>query len=148
MPVITLPDGSTRSYDEPISVAQIAESIGAGLAKAALAGRVDNILVDTSHLVSVDAGAIPLVWNTGVWGDDTWQTNSVADNDGDGIVDPLDLDDDNDGLSDVDEAIYGSNPFLADTDGDGLTDGEEVALGRNPIINEGVIIIIINSAED
>jgi threonyl-tRNA synthetase len=55
MPIITLPDGSQRTYPEPISVEGIATSIGAGLAKAALAGRVDGKLVDTSHVVSHDA---------------------------------------------------------------------------------------------
>ena len=55
MPVITLPDGSQRTYPTPISVADIAASIGAGLAKAALAGRVDGKLVDTSHIVARDA---------------------------------------------------------------------------------------------
>ena len=48
MPQITLPDGSTRQYDQPVTVAGVAESIGPGLAKAALAGRVDGELVDTS----------------------------------------------------------------------------------------------------
>ena len=55
MPQITLPDGSKRDYENPVTVAGIAESIGPGLAKAALAGRVDGILVDTSQLVSADA---------------------------------------------------------------------------------------------
>ena len=55
MPVITLPDGSQKRFDQPVSVAQIAASIGAGLAKAALAGKVDGILVDTSALVDHDA---------------------------------------------------------------------------------------------
>ena len=55
MPVITLPDGSQRSYAQPITVGEIAHSIGAGLARAALAGRVNGQLVDTSHLISVDA---------------------------------------------------------------------------------------------
>ena len=40
MPNITLPDGSVRSFDHPVTVAEVAASIGAGLAKAALAGRV------------------------------------------------------------------------------------------------------------
>ena len=56
MPVITLPDGSQRSFEQPVTVAQVAESIGAGLAKAALAGRVDGTLVDTSFLIKGDAG--------------------------------------------------------------------------------------------
>jgi threonyl-tRNA synthetase len=54
MPVITLPDGSQRSFAQPATVAEIAQSIGAGLARAALAGKVDGQLVDTSHLVSSD----------------------------------------------------------------------------------------------
>jgi threonyl-tRNA synthetase len=52
---VKLPDGSIRSYDNPVTVAEIAASIGPGLAKAALAGRVDGKLVDTSHRVDTDA---------------------------------------------------------------------------------------------
>ena len=55
MPVITLPDGSQRSYEGPVTVQQVAESIGSGLAKAALAGRVGGRLVDTSHRIDTDA---------------------------------------------------------------------------------------------
>jgi threonyl-tRNA synthetase len=55
MPDITLPDGSRRHFDQAISVADIAAGIGAGLAKAALAGRLDGTLVDTSTLVDHDA---------------------------------------------------------------------------------------------
>jgi len=55
MPVITLPDGSQRSFEQPITVADLAASIGPGLAKAALAGRVDGRLVDTSFLIEHDA---------------------------------------------------------------------------------------------
>jgi len=55
MPVITLPDGSQRSFAGPVTVQQVAESIGSGLAKAALAGRVGGRLVDTSHLIDGDA---------------------------------------------------------------------------------------------
>ncbi len=54
MPIITLPDGTEKPFDSPVTVAQVAESIGAGLAKAALAGRVDGELVDTSHTISAD----------------------------------------------------------------------------------------------
>ncbi len=54
MPTITLPDGSTREFAESVSVAAIATSIGAGLARAALAGRVDGKLVDTSFVVETD----------------------------------------------------------------------------------------------
>jgi threonyl-tRNA synthetase len=52
---ITLPDKSVRQFDHPVSVAEVAMSIGAGLAKAALAGKVDGKLVDTSHVISRDS---------------------------------------------------------------------------------------------
>jgi threonyl-tRNA synthetase len=55
MVTITLPDGSQRAFDSAVTVAQVAGSIGAGLAKAALAGKVNDELVDTSHLISADA---------------------------------------------------------------------------------------------
>ncbi|MGL5986993.1 MAG: threonine--tRNA ligase, partial [Burkholderiales bacterium] len=54
MPVIRLPDGSERVFDAPVTVAQVATSIGAGLARAALAGKVDGTLVDTSYLIGND----------------------------------------------------------------------------------------------
>ncbi len=55
MPLVTLPDGSQRRFDAPVSVQQVAATIGTGLAKAALAGRVDGRLVDTSFLIEQDA---------------------------------------------------------------------------------------------
>jgi len=55
LPNITLPDGSVRSYPGPVSVAEVAQSIGAGLARAALAGKVDGRLVDTDHRITSDA---------------------------------------------------------------------------------------------
>jgi threonyl-tRNA synthetase len=55
VPVITLPDGSQRSYERAVSVAEVAASIGSGLARAALAGRVDGKLVDTSYVIERDA---------------------------------------------------------------------------------------------
>ena len=55
MVVITLPDGSQRRFDAPPTVAEVAASIGAGLAKAAIAGKVDGRLVDTSHRIESDA---------------------------------------------------------------------------------------------
>lgn len=59
MPVIRLPDGSSRSFEQPVTVADVAMNIGAGLAKAALAGKVtytgqEAKLVDTSHLIEQD----------------------------------------------------------------------------------------------
>jgi threonyl-tRNA synthetase len=55
MPVITLPDGSQRTFPAPLTVADLAARIGAGLARAALAGRVDGRLVDTSFVIEGDA---------------------------------------------------------------------------------------------
>ena len=55
MPQITLPDGSVRSFETAVTVDQIAQSIGAGLAKATLAGRVNGILVDSSFLIAEDS---------------------------------------------------------------------------------------------
>lgn len=52
---VRLPDGSQRQFDAPVTVSQVAASIGAGLAKAALAGKVDGKLVDTSYLIERDA---------------------------------------------------------------------------------------------
>ncbi|MBQ9682458.1 MAG: threonine--tRNA ligase [Neisseriaceae bacterium] len=55
MPQITLPDGSVRSFDHPVTVFEVAQSIGTGLARAALAGRVDGKLVDTTYLIENNA---------------------------------------------------------------------------------------------
>jgi threonyl-tRNA synthetase len=55
MPVVTLPDGSQRSFEKPVTVDEVAGSIGAGLRKAALAARVNGRLVDTSHVIERDA---------------------------------------------------------------------------------------------
>ncbi|MFZ9904362.1 MAG: threonine--tRNA ligase [Steroidobacteraceae bacterium] len=55
MPVITLPDGSQRTFDNPVTVAEVAASIGSGLAKAALAGKVGGKLVDTSFPIVADS---------------------------------------------------------------------------------------------
>ena len=55
MPNIKLPDGSVRQFPQPVTVAEVAASIGPGLAKAALAGRVNGALVDTSHRIDADA---------------------------------------------------------------------------------------------
>ena len=52
---VRLPDGSQRQFDSAVTVAQVAASIGSGLAKAALAGKVDGKVVDTSHLIDHDA---------------------------------------------------------------------------------------------
>jgi threonyl-tRNA synthetase len=56
MPNIRLPDGAIKTFEAPISVAEVASSIGPGLAKAALAGKVDGKLVDMSYVIDRDAG--------------------------------------------------------------------------------------------
>ncbi|MBV2120694.1 MAG: threonine--tRNA ligase [Candidatus Thiodiazotropha sp. (ex Ctena orbiculata)] len=55
MPVISLPDGSQRNFDDPVTVHDVAADIGPGLAKAAMAGRVNGELVDTSFLIEADS---------------------------------------------------------------------------------------------
>ncbi len=55
MPVITLPDGSQRQFDTPVTVMEVAQSIGAGLAKATLAGKVNGQAVDASYVMANDA---------------------------------------------------------------------------------------------
>jgi threonyl-tRNA synthetase len=55
MPVVTLPDGSQRRFDSPVTVDEVAGGIGAGLRKAALAARVNGKLVDTSYVIADDA---------------------------------------------------------------------------------------------
>jgi threonyl-tRNA synthetase len=55
MPAIRLPDGAIKQFDKPVTVAEVAASIGPGLAKAALAGKVDGKVVDTSHVIDKDA---------------------------------------------------------------------------------------------
>jgi threonyl-tRNA synthetase len=55
MPIITLPDGSEKSFDQALTVFEVAKSIGSGLAKATLAGKVNGEMVDASHLIKADA---------------------------------------------------------------------------------------------
>lgn len=55
MPVITLPDGSQRQFDNPVSVLDVANDIGPGLAKATIAGAIDNTLMDACDIISEDA---------------------------------------------------------------------------------------------
>jgi len=55
MPIITLPDGSQRVFEQSVTVLDVAASIGAGLARATLAGKVNDVLVDASYLIEVDA---------------------------------------------------------------------------------------------
>ncbi len=54
MPVITLPDGSQRAFEQPVTIHQVADDIGPGLAKAALAGKIGDRLLDTSYVINDD----------------------------------------------------------------------------------------------
>ena len=62
MPNVTLPDGTVKSYDQALSVAEVASSIGSGLAKAAIAGEIDGQMVDTSYMIESDA-ALAIITN-------------------------------------------------------------------------------------
>ena len=55
MPIVTLPDGSQRTFDAPLSVMELAESIGPGLAKACVAGKIDGVPVDAADIIDHDA---------------------------------------------------------------------------------------------
>jgi threonyl-tRNA synthetase len=55
MPIITLPDGTKKSFDQPLNVFEVAKSIGSGLAKATLAGKVNGELVDAAHVIDTDS---------------------------------------------------------------------------------------------
>ena len=55
MPVITLPDGSKREFDKPVTLMQVAEDIGPGLAKATVCGRINGELVDACEIIHDDA---------------------------------------------------------------------------------------------
>ena len=62
MPNVTLPDGTVKSYEQALTVAQVASSIGSGLAKAAIAGEIDGQMVDTSFLIESDS-ALAIITN-------------------------------------------------------------------------------------
>ena len=62
MPNVTLPDGTVKSYEQALTVAQVASSIGSGLAKAAIAGEIDGQMVDTSYMIESDA-ALAIITN-------------------------------------------------------------------------------------
>jgi threonyl-tRNA synthetase len=55
LPVVRLPDGSERKFDQPVTVMEVATSIGSGLARAAIAGKINGKLVDTSDLIKDDS---------------------------------------------------------------------------------------------
>ncbi len=55
MPIVTLPDGSQKAFEAPLTIMQLAESIGPGLAKACIAGKIDGLLVDAADLIEQDA---------------------------------------------------------------------------------------------
>ena len=58
MPIITLPDGSKKVFEQSVTILDIAESIGPGLAKATVAGKINGILVDASEKITEDSDVI------------------------------------------------------------------------------------------
>ena len=58
MPVITLPDGSKRVFKDSVTILEIAQSIGAGLAKATIAGKVNDVLLDATIPINVDSKVV------------------------------------------------------------------------------------------
>ncbi|MGB5442783.1 MAG: dockerin type I repeat-containing protein, partial [Gammaproteobacteria bacterium] len=80
--------------------------------------------------VKPKAGQAPFSWDYAL----AWQMTVLVDTDSDGIPDNIDMDDDNDGLTDADEATYGTNPLLADSDSDGFDDAMEITYGSDPLL--------------
>ena len=62
MPLIRLPDNSTRNFNNPVTIDDIAKDIGAGLAKAAVAGKIDGQLVDASEIISDASTNLPSIF--------------------------------------------------------------------------------------
>ena len=58
MPIITLPDGSKKEFEKPVTILEIAHSIGAGLAKATIAGKVNDILLDATIPINKDSKVV------------------------------------------------------------------------------------------
>jgi cyclophilin family peptidyl-prolyl cis-trans isomerase len=114
-------------------------------------GSVNDI--NSGHLVMVTVSIDDDPDNDGIT-DDMDNCPAIAnpdqqDTDADNQGDSCDADDDNDGLSDVEEAVLGTDPLRADTDGDGVDDGAEITMGRNPRVNEAVLLLLLGStAED
>ncbi|MBI1294096.1 hypothetical protein GC175_03945 [bacterium] len=106
--------------------------------------------VNNAMSVSVDGGSVVNIYNGNSAGLSSFAC-PLQDNDGDGIGDVVDPDDDNDGLSDVDEAIAGTNPLVADTDGDGKNDAVEVGADPSAPIDtdgDGIIDALESSITD
>ena len=64
MPVITLPDGSKKVFEKSVTILEIAQSIGAGLAKATLAGKVNDVLLDATLPINHDAKVVILEYKS------------------------------------------------------------------------------------
>jgi threonyl-tRNA synthetase len=76
MPIITLPDGSQRSFDNPLSILNVAADIGAGLAKATVAGKINDEMLDASHLIETDC-ELQILTNTSEEGLDVIRHSSA-----------------------------------------------------------------------
>lgn len=125
----TLRDLDLRLYDETGGHVLLVESASA-------IDSTENIWIQLDagrdYLLEVipKAGQAAFEWDYAL----AWQLTDLVDTDSDGTPDLFDTDDDNDGLLDVDEATYGTDPLLADTDGDGFDDGMEVTYGSDPLL--------------
>lgn len=90
----------------------------------------------TNHAISGQAhgaiGASVVIWTNGHTVPYRVLSEAIIDTDGDSIIDPLDPDDDGDGLDDSDEETIGTDPMLPDSDGDGVNDGQEELDGTDP----------------
>ena len=80
----------------------------------------------------LDKDPEPILLNLGILGAD--EQFADFDTDGDFIGNEKDIDDDNDGISDEEEIIIGTNPLITDTDNDGINDGDEIEVGTDPLV--------------
>lgn len=111
---------------QEISIAPGGAQLNAGIIGLGETEDMEILLVITEQNANPTGRILSLVGGTVV----------DVDTDGDGLLNSLDTDDDNDGLADVDEIATSTNPTLFDTDGDGFGDGMEVASGHNPLNSE------------
>ncbi len=102
-------------------------------------GKGIGILLNSGDLVNLYTPERVLVHCYG-WGSMSDNCSNILDSDGDGTVNSLDNDDDDDGLTDANEISRDTDPINSDTDGDGINDGDEVSNGTDPLVDESSVI--------